>query len=138
MKNVFIDSDVILDFLFDRKPFSGHSAQILDMCYTQQLSGHITAVILANIYYLLRKTTTHDNVILHLKKLLQILEVVTTDKKTILDALESNFSDFEDALQNFSAQNSNNIEIIITRNINDYKKSKLVVITPENFLKTIS
>jgi DNA-binding ferritin-like protein (Dps family) len=86
----------------------------------------------------LRKTTTHENEIVHLKKIMQILEVVTTDKKNISDALESNFNDFEDALQNFSAQNSNQIVIIITRNISDYNKSKLVIITPENFLKTIS
>jgi hypothetical protein len=86
----------------------------------------------------LRKTTTHENEIVHLKKIMQILEVLTTDKKTISDALESNFNDFEDALQNFSAQNSNQIVIIITRNISDYNKSKLVIITPENFLKTIS
>lgn len=138
MKKVFIDSDVILDFLFDRKPFSDTSAEILNMCYNQHLKGYITAIILSNIYYLLRKTTTHENVIVHLKKIMQILEVVTTEKKAILDALESNFNDFENALQNFSAQNSNDIEIIITRNTTDYKKSKLVVITPENFLKTIS
>lgn len=86
----------------------------------------------------MRKTTTHENEIVHLKKIMQILEVVTTDKKNISDALESNFNDFEDALQNFSAQNSNQIVIIITRNISDYNKSKLVIITPENFLKTIS
>jgi predicted nucleic acid-binding protein len=137
MRNVLVGSDVILDFLFDRKPFSTHSAEILNLCYTQKLAGHITAVMLSNIYYLLRKTATHETVIMHLKKLVQILEVVTTDKKVILDALDSNFTDFEDALQNFSAQNANNVEIIITRNINDYKKSKLVVMTPENFIKTI-
>jgi hypothetical protein len=108
------------------------------MCYNQHLKGYITAIILSNIYYLLRKTTTHENVIVHLKKIMLILEVITTDKKAILDALESNFNDFENALQNFSAQNSNDIEIMITRNTTDYKKSKLVVITPENFLKTIS
>jgi predicted nucleic acid-binding protein len=50
MKKVIIDSDVILDFLFDRKPFSDTSAEILNMCYNQHLKGYITAIILSNIY----------------------------------------------------------------------------------------
>jgi len=58
------------------------------------------------------------------------------NKKTLLLALNSDFKDFEDALQNFAAINNNSVEIIITRNVKDFKKSKLAVLTPKNYIKT--
>ena len=54
-----------------------------------------------------------------------------------MESIDSEYSDFEDALQNFSAQNNGLINTIVTRNIKDYKKSKLSVLTPEMFLKTL-
>jgi len=58
------------------------------------------------------------------------------NKKTLLLALNSDFKDFEDALQNFADINNNSVEIIITRNVKGFKKSKLVVLTPKNYIKT--
>ena len=57
------------------------------------------------------------------------------DKNVVLSALNSEFKDFEDALQNFSAIENGNIKIILTRNIKDFSKSKLAVLTPETYLK---
>ena len=136
MEKVLIDTDVILDFFFDRKPFSEDSAKILSFCENGKIKGFVTSIMLSNIHYLLRKTATHEKVIEKLKMLLQIIDVIITDKKTVEDALNSEFKDFEDALQNFSAQNTNDIKIIITRNIKDYKTSKLSVMKPETYLKT--
>ena len=67
--------------------------------------------------------------------LTSIVDIATIDKKTVLNALNSEFKDFEDALQNFSAINESDIQVIITRNIKDYKTSSLAVMTPENYLK---
>ena len=125
MEKVLLDTDVILDFFFDRKPFSDDSAKILSLCENSKITAFVTSIMLNNIYYLLRKTATHEKVIENLKMLLQIIDVIITDKKTVEVALNSEFKDFEDALQNFSAQNTNDIKIIITRNIKDYKTSKL-------------
>lgn len=137
MDKVLIDTDVILDFFFDRTPFSEDASRLLSLCEKGMLQGFVTSVMLSNIYYLLRKTAKHEKVIGNLKLLMNIIEVATTDKKTVLDALNSDFKDFEDALQNFSAQNGNDIKIIITRNIKDYKTSLLSVMTPETYLKAI-
>ena len=137
MNKILIDTDVILDFLFDRKPFSNDSTKILNLCEQGIIQGFVTSIMLSNIYYLLRKTAKHEKVIESLKMLMTILEVLSTDKNSVLDALNSDFKDFEDALQNFSAQNSDEISIIITRNIKDYKASKLSVMQPEIFLKTL-
>ena len=136
MTNVLIDTDVILDFLFDRKPYSDNATKILALCESGAINGFVTSVMLSNIYYLLRKTASHDKVIDSLKMLLQFLEVQTTDKKAVLAALESDFKDFEDALQNFSAQQDSEISVIITRIVKDYKTSKLAIMQPEVYLKS--
>jgi predicted nucleic acid-binding protein len=137
MRNILIDTDVILDFFFDRKPFSDQSAQILTMCETTLINGFITPVICSNLYYLLRQTAQHEKVIDKLKLLLSITDVLVMDKEVVFQALNSGFNDFEDALQNFSAVKSGNIEAVITRNIKDYKNSSIGALTPENYLKTI-
>lgn len=136
MEKILIDADVILDFFFDRKPFSEDSAKILNRCENGEIKGFVTAIMLSNIHYLLRKTATNAKVVEKLKMLLKIIDVTITDKKAVEDALNSDFKDFEDALQNFSAQNTNEIKMIITRNIKDYKTSKLSVMNPETYLKT--
>ena len=138
MTNLLLDTDVILDFFFDRKPYSEHSATILSLCELNKIKGYITPVILSNIYYLLRQTASHDKVIEKLSQLLNITEILSIDRNSILLALNSKFKDFEDALQNYSAEINGNISIIITRNLKDYKNSSLSVMSPENYLKTRS
>jgi len=137
MGNVLIDTDVILDFFFDRQPFSEDASKILSLCENGELKGFVTPVMISNIYYLLRKVAKHEKVIENLKKLMQIVDITNIDKNTIIEALHSEFKDFEDALQNFSAKNGGEIKTIITRNIKDYKTSKLSIMTPETFLKTL-
>jgi predicted nucleic acid-binding protein len=136
MKKVLIDTDVILDFFFDRKPHAEFSAGVLSLCESNQIKSYITPVILSNVYYLLRQSSPHLRVIEKLSQLLLITEILIISKSSIFQALHSNFNDFEDALQNFSAESEGNIEVILTRNIKDFKHSSLSVMTPENFLKT--
>ncbi len=138
MQKVLIDTDVILDFFFDRKPFSDNAAKILTLCELKEITGFVTSVIISNVYYLLRQTASHEKVIENLVQLTTITEVLTTDKTVIIKALNSNFKDFEDALQNFSAELSGEIDLIITRNIKDYKNSSLGILTPDNYLKTLT
>ncbi|CAM3342946.1 type II toxin-antitoxin system VapC family toxin [Aequorivita lipolytica] len=137
MDSVLLDSDVLLDFLFDRKPFSSEAFQVLSLCENQKLKAYITPVIISNLYYILRKQATHKMVIEKLKQLLTIIDVLSMDKQTVLSAIHSEFKDFEDALQNFAAQSSEEIKIILTRNGKDFKKSKLAILTPEMFLNTL-
>ena len=137
MKSVLIDTVVILDFFFDRKPFSDDAARVLSLCESREIKGFITSVIISNVYYLLKQNSTHEKVIEKLRQLVTITEILTTDKDAILKALNSNFKDFEDALQNYSAELNGLIDIIITRNIKDFKNSSLGIMTPGNYLKTI-
>ncbi|MCH4824674.1 PIN domain-containing protein [Gramella lutea] len=135
MDNVLIDTDVILDFFFDREPFAEFATDILNLCEENKIKGFTTPVIICNTYYLLRKTAKHDIVIEKIKQLLTIIDVLKIDKEVVLDSLNSNFKDFEDALQNYSAVKNGKISIVLTRNIKDYKKSELAVMTPETYLR---
>lgn len=135
MDAVLIDTDVILDFFFDREPFAEFATEILNRCEENKIKGFTTPVIICNVYYLLSKTANHQIIIEKLKQLLNIIEITEMNKDVVLDALNSDFKDFEDALQNFSASKNGKITIILTRNIKDFKKSKLAVMTPETYLK---
>ncbi len=135
MKKILIDTDVILDFFFDRKPFSENSAIILNMCERKHIQGFVTPVIISNSYYLLRRNAQHDKVIDKLKQLLSITDVLNMNKQIIVNAINSDFKDFEDALQNFAAVSNGDIDVIVTRNVKDFKKSEIAVLTPESFLK---
>lgn len=135
MDKVLIDTDVLLDFFFDREPYSRFATEILNLCAEQEIQGFTTASIISNVYYLLRKTAKHDVIVEKLKQLLTIIDIVKMDRNAVMRALNSEFSDFEDALQNFSAVENGYIQIILTRNIKDFKKSELAVLTPETYLK---
>lgn len=135
MDQVLIDTDVILDFFFDREPFAEFAIEILNRCEDKRLRGFVTPLIISNVYYLLRKTAGHQLIIEKIKQLLTIVEITKMDKEVVLDALNSEFKDFEDALQNFSAIHNGKINIVLTRNIKDFKKSDLAVLTPETYLK---
>jgi predicted nucleic acid-binding protein len=138
MKRVLFDTDVILDFFFDRQPFSEDAAKVLALCESRVIEGFITPVILSNVYYLLRQVDKHDKIIDKLRQLMEIIDVLVIDKNVIKEALGSDFKDFEDALQNFAAEKDGQIDVIITRNIKDFRKSNLGVMDPKGYLKVRS
>jgi predicted nucleic acid-binding protein len=138
MKSVLLDTDVLLDFYLDRKPFSDDSLQLLLKCEQKQCRAFITPLIVANTYYILRRHATHNFVVERLQILLNIITVLTMDQKQVFAALDSKFTDFEDALQYFSAIQSNKVDAIITRNTKDFKQSKIPVFSPQEFLATLS
>lgn len=135
MEKILIDTDVILDFFFDRHPFSNDAAMVLSLCELKKVEGYITPVILSNVYYLLRKTAKHEVIVEKLRQLLSILDILIIDKNCIMQAMNSGFKDFEDALQNYAAEMNGTVNIILTRNVKDFKNSQLAIMTPENYLK---
>lgn len=136
MEKILLDTDVILDFFFDREPFVEFSAGVLSLCESKEIKGYITPVIISNVYYLLKRAATHRKVVGKLKLLVQIVDILSVDKEVCLSALDSDFRDFEDALQNYTALKSGKIDLILTRNLKDYKKSTIPVLTPEIYLKS--
>jgi len=137
MNNILIDSDILLDFFLQREPFLNDSIKILSLCENQKIKGFVTGLIISNTYSLLRKHYQHKMIIADIKKLLIFLDILLIDKEVILNAIDSEFSDFEDALQNFSAERYGNINAIVTRNIKDYKQSSISILSPTMFLQTL-
>ncbi len=134
MHKIFIDSDVILDVFAKRQPFYEHSARILTLCEQKKVLGYTTPLVFANIHYILGKLKSKDYALQSLRKLRIIVDVLPMDSANIDQALNSNFSDFEDALQYYSSR-SRQIDFIITRNKKDYTAgSEITVCTPEEYL----
>jgi predicted nucleic acid-binding protein len=138
MTDLFIDTDVIIDFLIDRKPFSREAAIIFTLIEQKKLKGFSSSLTFSNLYYVLRKIESHNKVISKLDSLSKMVEILKVEEQTIKNALASGFPDFEDSIQYFSAVDSKKIDVIITRNIRDFKKSEIPVMTPGDFLKTAS
>jgi predicted nucleic acid-binding protein len=138
MKDLFIDTDLIIDFLIDRKPFSREAAIIFTLIEQRKLKGHISSLTFSNLYYVLRKFESHNKVISKLDSLSKLGIILKVDDHTIKNAITSGFPDFEDSIQYFCALESKKIDVIITRNIKDYRHSELPVMSPGDFLKTMS
>ena len=136
MENVFIDTDVIVDFLTDRKPFSLESAKIFSLIDQKKIKGCVSSLSFSNLYYVLRKFGTHKKVISSLQDLSELVDILKVDSDIVKSALTSDFKDFEDSIQYFAAQEQKKVDCIITRNIKDYKNSSLPVMTQETFLVT--
>ena len=137
MENVFIDTDVIVDFLTDRKPFSLESAKIFSLIDQKKIKGCVSSLSFSNLYYVLRKFGTHRKVINSLQELSELVDVLKVDSDIVKSALTSDFKDLEDSIQYFTALEYKRIDCIITRNIKDFKDSSLPVMTPETFLATL-
>jgi predicted nucleic acid-binding protein len=138
MNNLFIDTDVIIDFLIDRKPYSREAAIIFTLIDQKRLKGYTSSLSYSNLYYVLRKIESHTKVITKLDSLSKLITILRVDEQMIRDAINSGFSDFEDSIQYCCAMDNKKIDVIITRNIRDFKNSRLPVMTPGGFLKTAS
>lgn len=133
MDKIFIDSDIVLDVFTKRKSFYRHSAKLLTLIEKKKLRGYTSPLVFANIHYILRKLKSKAYALQTLRKLRIVVSVLSVSDKHIDQALNSEFSDFEDAIQYYSAKSSK-INFIITRNKKDYKHSSITVFTPEEYL----
>ena len=136
MKKLFFDTDVILDISITRDIDIKDSVKIMNYVEDGLYKGYTSSIIFSNTYYVQRKLIGHEISINFLKKLRLLLTVLNVDDQIIQLALESGFNDFEDAIQYFTAKR-NDIDCIITRNVNDYKNSLIPVYTPSELLKII-
>jgi predicted nucleic acid-binding protein len=133
-ENIFIDSDVILDIIFERKPYYYSSQKILSLVEKNYFTGFTSSLILANCYYII---SNHKNKVTAQKtisKLRSILTILPFTDKEIGESLNSNINDFKDGAQYFIAVN-NGLDTIITRNIQDYKNVDIKVFLPKDFLE---
>lgn len=132
----FLDSDVILDFLLNRDPLNFSAEEIFEKAVNKEIQIFFSSLTVANIHYLLRKRYGNEGALEKITELLRFCKILPVSEKEIFSAIKSGFSDFEDAIQHFTAVQNPEIKGIITRNSADYKKSQIPVFTPEVFLST--
>lgn len=137
MTGIFIDTDVIIDFLTDRQPFSEEAAGLFNLIDNKKVKGYTSALSYSNLYYVLSKYAPNKKVIALLNELSELVGILKVDDSIIKAALTSDFKDFEDAIQYYTSLENEKVNVIITRNIKDYKKSSLPVMTPGTYLKTL-
>jgi predicted nucleic acid-binding protein len=133
---IFIDTNVMLDLLGERKPFYEPIAKIATLAEKEMLTMVVSPISFATANYFLSKFENPNIAKEKLRKFKIISEVCSLDERTVEKGLNSSIKDFEDALQYFCATESN-CKMIITRNGKDFRESLLPVMTADEFLKSI-
>jgi predicted nucleic acid-binding protein len=132
MDRIFVDSDIILDLLQERENFSD-AAQLFALIEENKVKAYVSPLIFANLFYILRKQESNKFAMQILVRLKALLHVLTINEKIIELALSSGFKDFEDAVQYYSALEEN-VDFLITRNTEDYKKSRIIICNAKEYL----
>jgi predicted nucleic acid-binding protein len=125
-----MDTNVVIDFLADRKPFSLDAAKLFNAAISSKAVIYISAVSYNNIYYILRRSLGNDATIKVLEELAGMTKIADVTDAVIRASLKTNFKDYEDAIQYYCALSIKKIDFIVTRNTKDFKKSTLPVFTP--------
>ena len=133
MTDLFIDTDVIIDFIIDRQPFSKDAARLFTLIDRKKVKGYTSALCYSNLYYILSKYEAHKKLITMLNELTELVGILKVDDDIIKDSLASGYSDFEDAVQMMSATQIG-AQYLVTRNIKDYKSGPLPVVQPTELL----
>lgn len=132
MKKVFLDTNVVIDLLDKRDPFYKAAVAIFTLAYNKKITLYVSPMTYATASYLLRKHGQEQMKLL-LHNFRQLSRVTVADEKVVDNALSSAFTDYEDAMQYYSAL-SKNVDILVTRNVKDFQYAKIPVLTPDEFL----
>jgi predicted nucleic acid-binding protein len=137
MKHLFIETNVLIDFLVNRQPFSEPVAYLFNQALKGKLKLYVSADSINNINYVFKRFNSYRHTIKQLKELETLVEIVDVTKLIIKLALDSKFNDFEDAIQYYCAASNDKIEAIISRNAKDFKLSTLPVLSPNEVIHLI-
>lgn len=130
MKHIFMDTNVVIDFLANRQPFSADAAILFNLAVESKVTIFISAVSCNNIYYILRKSLSNATTIRLMESLADITKIADVTDAVIRQLLQTEFKDYEDAIQYYCALTIPEIDFIVSRNTKDFKKSRLPVLTP--------
>jgi len=134
---ILLDTNIIIDFLTAREPFSKEAKKVVAMVETREIEGYISASSVTTIHYLCSKVFDEKKADEIIKELLEIFEVTFIDKTTFLEAIKLKGSDFEDSVISQSAK-QNSIDIIISRDKTGFKNSPVLTMEPREFLASIN
>jgi len=135
MKKVFVDTNILVDLIADRRPFSKFAIQIFSKAEERKTKLYTSSHSIATTHYLLKKYIDEKELREVLYNILDYLNIVAIDQDVIKKGLKSKHKDFEDALQIISAYSIEKLDCIVTRNIKDFKGSEIPVLTPDELIK---
>lgn len=130
---LLIDANILLDVLQNRQPYAADSAKIWKLCETAQDLGFVTALSFANLVYVMRKELDPETIEEVYRKLELIFQFTELSSKDLDKAVAMKWNDFEDALQAAAAERMN-ADYIITRNVRDFLHSRVMALTPAEYL----
>ena len=134
---ILVDTNVLLDYLLCREPFEEDARKIVLACKQKKVVACIAAHSISNMFFILRKEFSAEERRSILTSLCQLFEVEGIDKDKIIEALSNEkFSDFEDCLQMECAL-AFKADYIVSRNIDDFKESKVPCLTPYKFCELL-
>ncbi|MGE0084652.1 MAG: PIN domain-containing protein [Desulfococcaceae bacterium] len=130
---VLFDTNVVLDLMLDREPFSTVAAQLLSKVEIGELTGFLGATTVTTISYLLSKVVGKEKSREKIGKLLFLFEIAPVDISVLQNAVQSKLPDFEDAVL-YEAGKRVNAKAIITRDNRGFTGSSIRVYSPDEFL----
>ena len=133
---LLIDTNIVLDVLLNRLEFVKDSSMIWKLCETEQAKGYISTLTYANMMYIMRKQLTPDQIEDVYRKLNLIFEFADFSPAVLDRAVSMKWKDIEDAVQSATAEHVH-ADYIITRNLKDFAKSKVMAFTPSELLARI-
>ena len=131
---IFIDTNVLLDVLLERKDVFEDSASIWALCERKGFEGYISAISFNNAHYVINKVHSKKKADQAMRTMIDSFDIISLDKQILSRAADSSFKDFEDAIQFFSAVRCD-ADYLITRNVKDFPQEDMPVLTPEDFLQ---
>jgi predicted nucleic acid-binding protein len=131
---IFLDTNIIVDLLSDRQPFSKYAIQIFQKAENNEIQLYTSSHSIATTHYLLKKYLEEKELRNVIYDLLQYLTVIAVDVDIIKKGLRSNHKDYEDAIQILCASSVQNIDYIVTRNTKDFKTSEIPVLNPDEII----
>jgi len=138
MKNVFIDTNILMDIFANRHPFIKNSLKIYTLGAEKKINLFTTSNTITTLHYLLKKIISEEKTRMALEEVVENISIIPIDNEIIKKSLKSSHKDFEDAIQITSAQSIPTMDCIITRDLKDFKNSEIKVYTPDEFLNKLS
>ncbi|MCI5221031.1 MAG: PIN domain-containing protein [Candidatus Electrothrix sp. LOE2] len=130
---VLFDTNVILDVLLDREPFSKDAALLMAKVEQAEIVGFACATTITTIHYLSTKILGAKAASRHVQSLLSLFAIASVNRLVLENAFAAGFKDFEDAVLHEAAVHAG-VQHIVTRNIKDFTNASLPVHEPEEFL----
>lgn len=137
MKKIFVDTNILVDLIADRKPFSKFAILIFSKAEEGKIKLYASSHSIATTHYLLKKYIDEKELRGVLHAIMDYLNIIAIDQDVLKKGLKSKHKDFEDALQIISAYSVDKLDCIVTRNIRDFRDAEIPVLTPEELAKRL-